>query len=258
MKTRRNIFVLITAVLIVASYSVFFIIPDEERIRALAVEDGLFESAGAIFFLLAAILFYAIFLKHRKGTKHFVFKYAFFFIIGSIFFFTFGEEISWGQRIFHLSTPEVFTENNRQNEINIHNLDIFHGDTETGERKSFWALLLNFDRLFSIFWFGFCCLIPAVSLVSSRLRNFLEKIHFPGVPLFLGIFFLINYILSKIIEPLISLNLEHSLVEVKEAIFALLFFVIALWLFIGDREQKTVSERASQGNLSQTSLKAPI
>jgi hypothetical protein len=31
------------------------------------------------------------------------------------------EEISWGQRLFHVSTPEFFEEHNLQKEINLHN-----------------------------------------------------------------------------------------------------------------------------------------
>lgn len=38
-------------------------------------------------------------------------------------FFLAGEEISWGQRVFNIETPEYWQDINAQDEINIHNLD---------------------------------------------------------------------------------------------------------------------------------------
>jgi len=34
-----------------------------------------------------------------------------------------GEELSWGQRLFHVTTPEGLAGANRQEELNLHNLD---------------------------------------------------------------------------------------------------------------------------------------
>ena len=36
------------------------------------------------------------------------------------------EEISWGQRIFNVTPPDYFKQHNIQNEISLHNLEIFH------------------------------------------------------------------------------------------------------------------------------------
>jgi hypothetical protein len=33
-----------------------------------------------------------------------------------------GEELSWGQRLFHMTTPETLAATNRQHELNVHNL----------------------------------------------------------------------------------------------------------------------------------------
>jgi hypothetical protein len=41
-----------------------------------------------------------------------------------------GEELSWGQRLFNLSTPESLAEANRQHELNLHNLS----DVESAAR----------------------------------------------------------------------------------------------------------------------------
>ena len=44
------------------------------------------------------------------------------------------EEISWGQRIFDIDTPEALKEVNVQKEINIHNLVFF-------QRRRHWFLI---------------------------------------------------------------------------------------------------------------------
>jgi len=45
------------------------------------------------------------------------------FILATIaLIFVAGDEISWGQRIFHLTTPQELTKINYQNEITIHNI----------------------------------------------------------------------------------------------------------------------------------------
>ncbi len=43
-------------------------------------------------------------------------------VLGSLFFFGAGEEISWGQRIFGVQSSEFFMKHNAQGETNLHNL----------------------------------------------------------------------------------------------------------------------------------------
>ena len=50
-----------------------------------------------------------------------------------------GEEISWGQRIFDITPPEILEEINVQNEINLHNMK-FMDDYFGGKYNSIkWA-----------------------------------------------------------------------------------------------------------------------
>ena len=65
-------------------------------------------------------------LKYRKNKSVVWFISQLF--IAAVFFFGFGEEISWGQRIFGIESNEFFLENNAQNETNFHNLVV--GDTK--------------------------------------------------------------------------------------------------------------------------------
>ena len=46
-------------------------------------------------------------------------------LMGMAMFVGFGEEISWGQRIFDILSPDFFSKHNLQGETNIHNLKIY-------------------------------------------------------------------------------------------------------------------------------------
>ena len=43
--------------------------------------------------------------------------------LGLVLLVAAGEEISWGQRLFDLDTPNVLIDGNRQDELNLHNVD---------------------------------------------------------------------------------------------------------------------------------------
>ena len=118
-----------------------------------------------------------------------------------------------------------------QGEINIHNLQIFHGLNEDGDKKSGWKLLLNIDRLFSIFWFTCCFLVPLLYKINSQLKKILDQINFPIIPLSIGSFFLLNYFFARILNFYYDNILIQPLTEVKESNFAFLFFIVALWFF---------------------------
>ncbi len=100
-------------------------------------EDSLAENCGALFFLLTGcILVKSSYDMYKKGKAdgNFI-RWRFFMVLGAgiLFLFAFGEEISWGQRLFNIKTPEALNALNRQGEINIHNLDtrLFNNAVET-------------------------------------------------------------------------------------------------------------------------------
>ena len=44
-------------------------------------------------------------------------------MLSIVFFLIAGEEISWGQRIFDLATPDYLSSVNEQDELNFHNIN---------------------------------------------------------------------------------------------------------------------------------------
>ncbi len=88
-------------------------------------EDSLIEYLQVVALLTAS--FFAIknakvFFTNRKVLLSIVFIFAAIVLFGVA-----GDEISWGQRIFHLQAPQFILENNTQGEITIHNQYRFSG-----------------------------------------------------------------------------------------------------------------------------------
>lgn len=227
------------------AYGIFFIIPDTQSVMALAKEDGFFEYAGAFFFLFTGILFLMNFWKGRKRGKVFSFRNALFLVLGLVFILGFFEEISWGQRIFDIQTPEAIKEINAQDELNLHNLSFWNDRDENGARASGVKQMFTVPRLFSMFWFSFCCLVPTVYQCFGKARRRLARIAFPIVPLSIGGFFLVNYLLLKILTPYVDTLLQYPMVEVSESTSAFLFFLVGLW-FVNNRGSRLSHRQFSE------------
>lgn len=83
-------------------------------------EDGIAETFQFLLYFLSSIFLYKSSKKITGKTK---IIYLILFI-GLIF--VAGEEISWGQRILGIETPESYKQINQQNEITLHNINFIH------------------------------------------------------------------------------------------------------------------------------------
>lgn len=231
---------LITLALVAAAYCVFFL--DGQTIKDLTREDSVVETVGALFFLGAALVFCLIYRKNRKirtnrglGNRSEVAA----LLLGLFFLVCFLEEISWGQRVFGVETPEALVRANRQGEINIHNLNWFHGNEEGGSKKSFLKLLINGDRLFSVFWLMFGVAVPLLDRYSQRFRTLFSDISMPVLPVAFSVFFVLNYIISKSMPPLESFNYPtHPWTEIKEANCAFLLMLGSVCIFLRKPDER--------------------
>jgi hypothetical protein len=82
------------------------------------VEDGLVE-LGQVILLFSSALISAVISKYYWGKNKIL--GVLFAILAFAMFFIAGEEISWGQRIFNIQTPDSLAAANTQGEINLHN-----------------------------------------------------------------------------------------------------------------------------------------
>lgn len=90
-------------------------------------EDGVAEYLSALFFFLSSLGFLSLYLRHARPLP--LWRGGVLLGWAVLMFFFAGEELSWGQRIFGLETPEPVRATNAQDEFNLHNHDIIqeHG-----------------------------------------------------------------------------------------------------------------------------------
>ncbi len=139
-----------------------------------------------------------------------------------LFFLGFAEEISWGQRILGIETPEALRMRNKQQEINLHNLDIFYKEKSE-------ANLLNTEILFSLFWLSYGIVAPLLDRTSRVVSSFFRCVNLPVIPLAIGLLFAANYLIFKGAVLWKGGGSVHPLVELKESHLALLFALASIY-----------------------------
>ena len=123
--TKGAIFV---APVFVIAFFVLLRIGDERMYYFLLYEDHPIEVLSAFLYFCATVM--AGLTASRllaRGNRWIGGGYV---LLTLAMFFIFGEEISWGQRILGIASPEFFLEHSFQQEINVHNLqpvqDLLH------------------------------------------------------------------------------------------------------------------------------------
>ncbi|MGI9551750.1 MAG: hypothetical protein ACR2MT_11150 [Aurantibacter sp.] len=201
----------------------------------LTKEDGVYEYAGALLFLLTAIAFFILATRPKyytayNNTKKYP-ERKYFWLFALLFFFAFGEEISWGQRIFNFETPEAIKENNIQEEFNLHNLEVFHGKTTEGEDKTGIMALFTMHRLFYLAFLTYLLILPILYYLSAKFKSFIDKIKLPVPNIWFGVLFALNLVYGNALRALSSGIDGHSTVEIKEFVIAFILFILPLsWL----------------------------
>lgn len=85
----------------------------------LTLEDNVVEWVTVGFLLVSGVLGLVLAVRSYRMRKGFA---LFFGVFGVFCILCALEEISWGQRIFHIKSPSFFLEKSAQREINVHNV----------------------------------------------------------------------------------------------------------------------------------------
>ncbi len=95
-------------------------IDDDFFMSRLATEDGVIEWLTVLALATTSVvcIYRAITLRGERSTLFLSMT----FLLGVVFLFGAGEEISWGQRILNTESSEFFQQHNAQGETNLHNL----------------------------------------------------------------------------------------------------------------------------------------
>jgi hypothetical protein len=216
----------VSILVIIISYLVYLFFK-EETVNKLGREDGLFEYLSALSFLITSIFFFINFLNQKKIVL---------VLFALIFFVGMGEEISWGQRIFNFGTPDYFKEKNIQNELNLHNLELFDSKNIDGQYKTGISYFLSINFLYKLFWLIYGIILPVVCSFSGIVKNVANKIGLPVPPVILGSLFLINWTICKIMLSFLlpdgrSDQYYYSVGEIREFGAAFIFMILGAYFY---------------------------
>jgi len=211
---------------LVIIYSLYFFLDVETMIK-IGREDGPVEYFTFISFLGAFFYFFKSFLIKKN---------IFFLLLTLIFLLGAGEEISWGQRIFNFSTPEKLNEINVQKEFNIHNIELFNGYNLDKTKKKGLSRFLTINFLYRLFFLFFGIILPVLVMYSKKIALLTKRIHLPVPPLSIGMFFMVNWMIYKIILTQLlpkgeAMGYYFGIVEVMESGSAFIFFILSLYFF---------------------------
>ena len=226
----------ILLLLFACSYLLAF--PDAKYDEYFTDEDSWIENMSALAFLIASVLFFLCYWRSKDNGlrigKYKTGRNLIFLGLALLFFVAFGEEISWGQRIFGWSTPESLAKVNYQQETNIHNLDFFTFKHETDQ--GFWSFLfvLNAGRIFFYFWFSFLVILPLSNYFFPAIKRLIQRINIPVPPMWLGFLMISNLVLSKVYKVLTAdyaTDYTNSIDEIMEGNYAIVIVVLAILFY---------------------------
>ncbi len=137
--------------------------------------EDLYGEWGQTYFFTVACIMSAMVARTRS-------RFRWFFILLTIaLFYTVMEEISWGQRIFNIESPDFFKDNNLQRETNLHNMLVGPFSTDLKE-------LMEFLVASALFLYGVA--YPLVLRIHWRPAIWVNRLGVASPPLYLLPFFL--------------------------------------------------------------------
>ncbi len=182
---------------------------DREKWTRLVREDGIVEWTTVFLLLVAAVLFGRRALSARRAAD--AVGVAASLALAAFCVFVAGEEVSWGQRLMGFTPPDVFLENNRQQEFNLHNF--FNHIPLMND------VMFESGHIMVLIAISFGAVVPAV--VQSRVIGALDRFK-SVVPTLAGGSLLLGSAALALWAPM------HLSDEVAECLFAAGFVVVAI------------------------------
>lgn len=241
-RNKIRIYILITSLFLIIPWLILSFQSDEQMVN-FTKEDGIIENLSAIFYFIASAICLLIFFKTSSPDKIYFLKTKknyFLLLLGIFFFFCFGEEISWGQRILDYSSIDFMIKNNYQHEMNLHNLELLKPDNINGNVQIGIQQWTSPEGIFILIWVSYCLLIPLFCKFSNKVSDFITKIHFPLLPIWIGILFFINQLIFEGLKAIKYLPV-HPMAEIKETNCAFLFLIASISLYVA-RQTKISSQ----------------
>ncbi|MGZ8523931.1 MAG: hypothetical protein ACXWV1_05850 [Chitinophagaceae bacterium] len=204
-----EIAILAVAIIVLAAGFILFY-ADKLLFDQYVQEDGIAEWLTVAGLLSGSIACFSRFKKlFFKRSRLFLLVT---FCLGLFLFFSSGEEISWGQRILGIKSPEYFEKNNAQQETNLHNLVV----SGLKINKLVFSLMLVIGLgMYLVF-------APVLYHKNKAIKKIINASGIPVPRLYQSISFLLLFLLSSLIP-------DGKKAELLECSGALLFFLIMLY-----------------------------
>jgi hypothetical protein len=199
--------IIIALVLIILLIGYFLFYTNLAAFTIYVEEDGTVEWLTVVGLMLGCIVSFSRFFK-LIGKRNWWFLTVT-FVLAIMLFFASGEEISWGQRILGIKSPEFFQKNNAQHETNIHNLIVDNVKLNK----------LIFSVMLSIAMGIYLLLMPILFEKSPKIKAFLNYSGVPVPRLYQIICFVLLIILTSLLR-------HEKNAELLECGTGLLFFLI--------------------------------
>ncbi len=163
-------------------------------------EDGLAEWLTFVELSIMSIYSFTVSFSFEHCSETKAARRAWFFL-GLLLLFGAMEEISWGQRILGVTSPEWFMRHNRQGETNIHNLVL-------------WGVNLNrfiFGKILTVVIIIYVGVIPLLYRSNKRVKEFINRWAIPIAQNYQVLLFIIITIAIRM-----HLNLSKKVGELLE------------------------------------------
>ena len=173
-------------------YGLWLSINDPDALHWLIQEDTFIEWLQFFLFLCSGLFLFFYLYVMRLNNEIQTYSLRFLGTLGLGFLFLFGamEEISWGQRIFQIPTPEVIAEPNLQGEITLHNMEV--GGVNINK--------LVFGKLLFLFILSHNLIFPIWAKYKPQIRKKAEDLGLFLPPLSLVTVYAVAAIFTQVIE----------------------------------------------------------
>jgi hypothetical protein len=192
-------------IILIVGYILFY--TNLAQFESYVQEDGIVEWLTVLGLVLGCIVSIKRFFVLRKRRS------AWFLIVtiglALMLFFAAGEEISWGQRIFHIKSSEFFKERNSQGETNLHNLVV------DGVKLNKLIFSIGLTIAMGIYLLVF----PVLYRYHAGTKRFIDRSGIPLPKAYQVISMLLVFIITSLLP-------HEKKAEMLEAGIALLFFLI--------------------------------
>ncbi len=184
----------------------------------LGTEDKFGENMTSVFYFGAGFLLILRSIRQTRRRETTVWRETLPVLLGLFFIFVGGEEISWGQRLLGIETPEAIRQANVQGEMTLHNLSIF----DRG------GAILNQHTALNAFVLLMGILLPLAHWKLGWVRKIADKFNFPVIPLACVMWFFLGLLNGQTIAKM-DPHWAHA--EVKELVFSVGFFLFGVSWF---------------------------